>query len=264
MKKNKLSKEKIRVISIGAILFSSIFSGKVFATEFNVNLPDEYKVWNELTIEEKETTLMPQTNSAQVPENILNKYEVEDVPYLVNSLLGKKIGGFDNVSATVSNSRYSLADLLNLRVEHQGSTTECWAFATLKSMESNIAIENGLTDIPNFSERHADYATSRTFLDGINENGFNRELGNGGLPISALAYLTNGQGAVLEEEMPFEDNEEKINLTEIDKPVDTVVTDYQILPSIYKKYEIDGNGNTKSVSYFDVMVMNIQKKKLMR
>ena len=252
MKKNKLSKEKIRVISIGAILFSSIFSGKVFATEFNVNLPDEYKVWNELTIEEKETTLMPQTNSAQVPENILNKYEMEDVPYLVNSLLGKKIGGFDNVSATVSNSRYSLADLLNLRVEHQGSTTECWAFATLKSMESNIAIENGLTDIPNFSERHADYATSRTFLDGINENGFNRELGNGGLPISALAYLTNGQGAVLEEEMPFEDNEEKINLTEIDKPVDTVVTDYQILPSIYKKYEIDGNGNTKSVSYFDV------------
>ena len=252
MKKNKLSKEKIRVISIGAILFSSIFSGKVFATEFNVNLPDEYKVWNELTIEEKETTLMPQTNSAQVPENILNKYEVEDVPYLVNSLLGKKIGGFDNVSATVSNSRYSLADLLNLRVEHQGSTTECWAFATLKSMESNIAIENGLTDIPNFSERHADYATSRTFLDGINENGFNRELGNGGLPISALAYLTNGQGAVLEEEMPFEDNEEKINLTEIDKLVDTVVTDYQILPSIYKKYEIDGNGNTKSVSYFDV------------
>lgn len=252
MKKNKLSKEKIRVISIGAILFSSIFSGKVFATEFNVNLPDEYKVWNELTIEEKETTLMPQTNSAQVPENILNKYEVEDVPYLVNSLLGKKIGGFDNVSATVSNSRYSLADLLNLRVEHQGSTTECWAFATLKSMESNIAIENGLTDIPNFSERHADYATSRTFLDGINENGFNRELGNGGLPISALAYLTNGQGAVLEEEMPFEDNEEKVNLTEIDKPVDTVVTDYQILPSIYKKYEIDGNGNTKSVSYFDV------------
>lgn len=252
MKKNKLSKEKIRVISIGAILFSSIFSGKVFATEFNVNLPDEYKVWNELTIEEKETTLMPQTNSAQVPENILNKYEVEDVPYLVNSLLGKKIGGFDNVSATLSNSRYSLADLLNLRVEHQGSTTECWAFATLKSMESNIAIENGLTDIPNFSERHADYATSRTFLDGINENGFNRELGNGGLPISALAYLTNGQGAVLEEEMPFEDNEEKINLTEIDKPVDTVVTDYQILPSIYKKYEIDGNGNTKSVSYFDV------------
>lgn len=252
MKKNKLSKEKIRVISIGAILFSSIFSGKVFATEFNVNLPDEYKVWNELTIEEKETTLMPQTNSAQVPENILNKYEVEDVPYLVNSLLGKKIGGFDNVSATVSNSRYSLADLLNLRVEHQGSTTECWAFATLKSMESNIAIENGLTDIPNFSERHADYATSRTFLDGINENGFNRELGNGGLPISALAYLTNGQGAVLEEEMPFKDNEEKINLAEIDKPVDTVVTDYQILPSIYKKYEIDGTGNTKSVSYFDV------------
>ncbi len=252
MKKFKLSKEKIGVISISAIIFSSIFSGKAFATEFDVNLPDEYNLWNELTIEEKENTLMPQTNSAQVPENVLNKYEVENVPYLVNSLLGKNIGGFDNVSAAVSDSRYSLTDVLNMRVEHQGSTTECWAFATLKSMESNIAIENGLRDIPDFSERHTDYATSRTFLDGINENGFNRELGKGGLPISALAYLTNGQGAVLEEEMPFEDNEERINLDEINKNVDTVVTDYQILPSIYKKYEIDGNGNTTSVSYFDV------------
>lgn len=252
MKKIKLSKEKIKLISISAIFFSTIFSGKAFATEFNINLPDEYKVWDELTIEEKENTLMPQTNSAQVPENVLNKYELENVPYLVNSLLGKKVGEFGNVSAAVYDSKYSLADVLNLRVEHQGRTTECWAFSTLKSMETNIAIENGIKDIANFSERHADYATSRTFLDGINENGFNRELGKGGLPISALSYLTNGQGAVLEEEMPFEDNEEKINLAEIDKPVDTIVTDYQILPSIYKKYEKDTNGNTTSVSYFDV------------
>lgn len=251
MKKIKFNKEKLKIISISAILFSTIFTGKVFATEFDLKLPEEYNTWKKLTKEEKESILMPQTNSSQIPESILNKYEFENVPYLVNSLLGNDRISLESVSA-VSDSRYSLADKLNLRVEHQGTTTECWAFSTLKSMETNIAITEGVSSIRNFSERHADYATSRTFLDGVNENGFNREVGNGGLPISALGYLTNGQGAVLEEDMPFEDNERRINLNEIDKDVNTIVTDYEILPSIYKKYDKDSKGNTVKVRYFDV------------
>ena len=48
-------------------------------------------------------------------------------------------------------------------------------------------------------------------IDGINPEGFNREIGKGGIPICGLAYLTNGQGAVLEANMPFENNENKIN-----------------------------------------------------
>ena len=96
-----------------------------------------------------------------------------------------------------------------------------------------------------------DYATSKTFLDGINPEGFNREIGKGGIPICGLAYLTNGQGAVLEANMPFENNENKINLSEIDKPVDTIVTDYVILPRINKRYERDSSGNTISVKYYN-------------
>ena len=69
-----------------------------------------------------------------------------------------------------------------------------------------------MADIPDFSERHMDYSTSKTFEDGINENGYKREIGVGGLPIMGLSYLVNGTGAVLEEKMPFENSEDKIKL----------------------------------------------------
>ena len=52
-----------------------------------------------------------------------------------------------------------------------------------------------------FSERHMDYATSKTFKDAKNTKGFAREVGDGGLLVTGLAYLTNGQGAVLEEQV---------------------------------------------------------------
>lgn len=252
MKKFKFQKEKIKTLAVAStFLFSFIFSGKVFATDFNVNLSEEYKKWNELSIEEKENTLMPQTSFSEVPDSILNKYKLDSIPSLLNTLLGSENNKLENVSSIVSDSRYNLADKMNMRVEHQGNTTECWAFSTIKAMETNIALLSGNSELRNFSERHMDYATSKTFLDGINQKGFSREIGKGGLPISGLAYLTNGQGAVLESDMPFENNEQRINLREIDKNADTIVTDYTILPTISKQYQKDSNGNTISVSYYN-------------
>ena len=40
-----------------------------------------------------------------------------------------------------------------------------------------------------------------------------------------LSYLSNGTGAVLEQDMPFEDNENQILLSAIDKKADTTITD---------------------------------------
>ena len=51
--------------------------------------------------------------------------------------------------------------------------------------------------------------------------------------------------------MPFEDNEHRISLSEIDKKVDTIVTDYITLPTITKEYTKDDKGNTLSVKYKD-------------
>lgn len=241
--------EKMKILFASTIIASFIFSGTVFGTEeFKLNISEEYKKWDSLSEEEKNDTLMPRTFEIEVPESILNN-NVNKMPILNNQLLRSATSIFNNVSATTSDSKYNLANRLNLRVEDQKSTTECWAFSLLKSTETNNALQNKTSTIPNYSERHMDYATSRTFLDGINENGFQREVGKGGLLLVGLAYLTNGQGAVVENDMPFENNEKKINLSEINKPVDTIVNDYAILPTIHKSYSRDSKGNTKSVRY---------------
>lgn len=256
MRKSKFCKEKLKIISISMLTFGIFFTGSSFAEDnpdnLDVKLSNEYLEWSELSNKEKNNSIMPSTYIEDASSDILARYEVKQTPKLVSSLLGKnRVALENNVSATSTQSRYSLVDDLDMRVEHQGLTSECWAFSLIKVMETNIAISTQSRELKNFSERHMDYATSKTFLDGINPEGFNREIGKGGIPICGLAYLTNGQGAVLEANMPFENNENKINLSEIDKPVDTIVTDYVILPRINKRYERDSSGNTLSVKYYN-------------
>ena len=256
MRKSKFCKEKLKIISISMLTFGIFFTGSSFAEDnpdnLDVKLSNEYLEWSELSNKEKNNSIMPSTYIEDASSDILARYEVKQTPKLVSSLLGKnRVALENNVSATSTQSRYSLVDDLDMRVEHQGLTSECWAFSLIKVMETNIAISTQSRELKNFSERHMDYATSKTFLDGINPEGFNREIGKGGIPICGLAYLTNGQGAVLEANMPFENNENKINLSEIDKPVDTIVTDYVILPRINKRYERDSSGNTISVKYYN-------------
>lgn len=255
MRKYKFCKEKLKIISISMLTFGIFFTGSSFAEEnpdnLDVRLSEEYLEWSELSNKEKNNSIMPNTYVADASDELLAKYEVKQTPKLVSSLLGKTRAALeDTVSATSTQSRYSLVDDLDMRVEHQGTTSECWAFSLMKAMETNMAITTQSRQLKDFSERHMDYATSKTFLDGTNSLGFNREVGKGGIPLCGLAYLTNGQGAVLEENMPFEDNENKINLSEINKPVDTIVTDYVILPRINKKYERSSSGNTTSVKYY--------------
>lgn len=255
MKKYKFYKEKLKTISVSMLTLGIFFTGSVFAKEnpdnLDVRLSEEYLEWSELSKEEKKNSIMPNTYISDTTDEILAKYEAKKTPQLVSSLLGKTRASLtQNVSATSTQSRYSLVDDLDMRVEHQGITTECWAFSLIKSMETNMALSTKSKTLNNFSERHMDYSTSKTFLDGTNPNGFNREVGSGGIPIVGLAYLTNGQGAVLEENMPFQNNENKINLSEINKPIDTIVTDYVILPKINKAYKRDATGNTSSVKYY--------------
>ena len=77
-----------------------------------------------------------------------------------------------------------------------------------------------------------DYSTSKTFAnDVINEKGYNREVGSGGAYQFAQSYLTNGMGAIPESEMPFENNEDKIDISEIQgKTVSSQVYDTVLFP----------------------------------
>lgn len=240
-----------RVVFAGTFLVSIILSSNVFASDvkFELNTSEAYKSWEKNFVNESNNAL-PINYDVDVPEEILDCYKTNNLPHMIKQLLGNPNNSLEGIQETIESSRFNLADKLNLRVEDQGSTTECWAFSLLKSMETNIALSKNEKEIENFSERHMDYATSRTFKDGINEKGFQREVGNGGLLVTGLAYLTNGEGAVLEENMPFENNEVKINLEEINKPTDTMVDEYYILPTIHKEYAKDENGNTISVKYY--------------
>ena len=259
----KMPRKTIKAFCISTVLAGIIFSGNVFATELELQTTKEFEDWTKLSTEEKQQTMMPQTNIPVVPDEYFEE-EANEIPSILNSLIGSykletnenalknvenKIGTMASAGPDSNAATFNLANRLKMRVEHQGSTTECWAFSLLKSMETNVALRSGVTELPDFSERHMDYATSKTFTDGINPNAFEREVGSGGLPVAGLAYLVNGQGAVLEEDMPFEDNEKKISLSEIDKEVDTVVTEYVNLPALYKYYTKDARGNTTKVTY---------------
>ena len=230
-------KNKIRFISvlIALVLILNI-SSSVFAvndtgkSELILTLSEDFKNWNNLSDEEKSKVIMPiasANNLTEKDENSANSF----------------FYGIQNFFTKASiPSEYNLTEDINIPVKHQGSTGECWAFSMTSVLESYLALSQPGEVIPRYSARHMDYATSKTFLDGINIKGYNREVGSGGNSGVALGYLTNGTGAVLEKDMPFEDNEDKINLSEIqNKQPDIRVTDAKIFPSINKYIDEEGN-----------------------
>ena len=244
MKNIRIRSKKIIQICMNTFLASIIFSGTVFGADFELKTTEEFDNW----LEDKQDKIMPKSYDYEIPENILKKYSIDkNIPHILLNLLGVQNTKLQNISASYTDSSYNLANELNIKINNQGITNECWAISILTSMETNVGKVNKIKNVPDFSERHMDYATSKTFLNNeINEKGYQREVGEGGLPVEALAYLTNGQGAVLEENMPFENNENKIFLSEINKKVDTVVTGYTILPTLQKQYDESGK-----VSYFN-------------
>ena len=80
------------------------------------------------------------------------------------------------------------------------------------------------------------------------------KLDGGGNVYLGLNYITAGNGPVLEEDMPFEDNEDKIYLSDIDKDLaNEMITEYTSIPSLNKEYETDHitytNGYSSSSQY---------------
>lgn len=149
--------------------------------------------------------------------------------------LNNKVGA----AITANSSSYDLRNYYDVRVKNQGMTNCCWAFSLISSTEMNMLIKKGIN--VDLSEKHANYATSNSFSDGTNSLAFNRTASDGSSFIIGLAYLTNGQGAVLESQMPFSENTSNISLSEIDIDPSYYVTGYEILPTIYK---IKSDGKT--------------------
>ena len=233
-------KKIIGIIIFVILIFVSSLNVYAEDFDFTMNYTEQFSEWINSSDDIKENENMPTINSVKVPKDYFNKNTNEEKKGIW-SFIKKIIGIGKNIE-----SRYILNEHIDLEVKNQMKTSSCWAFSILSSMETNMALRKN--DYRQFSERHMVYATSRRFIDEVNYNGFNKQAKDNGLHEIGLAYLTNGQGAVLEKDMPFENNEKPLYISEIDKRMDTYVTGYERLPSIYKIINSD-----KSITYHDGM-----------
>lgn len=218
-------KNKFLKISLSIVAILIMFGTTNYATA-DVKIEKEksevYERWQALSKEEKEKYIEPLPTTLSIDDS---------VKMSVFNKFSRGVGG------TNTESKYVL-DLDKLIIKNQKSTNECWAFATTSMIETNVTkTRNKQIEL---SPRHMDYATSKTFLDGTNKKGYNREVGFGNFSIS-LGYCTSGSGPVLETDMPFEDNENKVNLSQIDKKPVLKVENYVRFADILKKYDADGN-----------------------
>jgi C1A family cysteine protease len=249
MGKNINISSKLKVIGISAIAFGLFFSNSTLATTDDVQVKYSSKYEELLKLSDEEITDLYVSNddTADLPDEVVKEFSKINIPSLLDEVRNRKDSfSLESMSASYTDKTYNLNNDAKVKVKNQGTTNECWAFAAISSLETNVSLTEQLKEAITYSPRHMDYATSRTFADGENTIGFGRELGEGGIPNVAFAYLSNGTGAVLESDMPFENNENKISLSEIEKTVSRVVTQYEVLPTINKKYDTEGN-----VTYYD-------------
>lgn len=210
--------------------------------------------------------------SSELKENLVNQYstsendKIPDIDSFLSSELDNRLYLFNRkigADMIASKDTFDLRDYYDIPVKDQGLTESCWAFSLLSSTEINMLMKTG--NKVDLSEKHMNYATSNSFYDGTNELAFNRKASEGSSFIIGLAYLTNGQGAVLEDEMEFSNDTSDISLSEIDIDPSYYVTGYEILPIIYKVKSgnetlyLDEYGNSYTDDEVDDLRLTIKK-----
>lgn len=193
----KLIKNKYIYIFIMVLFISLSFMNKGYSSEIeNPKLVEcekssAYLEWEKLSDEEKVKVPMPSICDKTKNNKQYYSFAFEAKGVLPSTYVNK-----------------------NTKVKDQESTGQCWAFATTTAIESYIKKQDNLTYT--FSPRHIEYSSTREFLNNqINDYGYDRSLGSGGHFYMSSNYLVNGYGPISENEMPFENNENKIDINAI-------------------------------------------------
>ena len=225
----------IKLLGIFIIIIIIVFSfGRVYAENLyqidaeGKEYSDEYKKWLELDEEERKNTIEPkmyETTNIDNNSYLKNMNNVFKVQQLVRASIP---------------TQYDLKNIIpeNVRIRNQMQTNACWAFVTLGVLESHLGLKdkNALANTVayDFSERHMNYAMTKSafFNNQINEYGFSRAPSDGGNFWMATAYLTNGLGAVDENALPFENNEDNIDISNIQNK--------EVKTTLYDTKEFDG------------------------
>ena len=206
--KNKLNSKILSFIFIMAIFSLSFCCVEVVYAKEDYSITtckysEAYLEWEKLSDEEKKNSIQPpMCDTSLTSTNRLQSNVRESFNAFNRTKLPTK---YDNRGT----EREAI-------IKDQMNTGQCWAFATTTALEIFTKISLGLDMV--YSPRHIEYATSRVFKDDkINDWGFNREVGSGGHVFFSSGYLMGHVGPVLEEDMPFENNEDVIDISEIDK-----------------------------------------------
>ena len=224
MKKNIVKLFSLIVAIFMIFSFSFVYANNELESQISkTDYSEEYKEWQKLSDEEKENSIMPR------------KYDIiksqDNATYLKNL---KNIFRMQMLLKGPLMDSYNLKDVIpeNTTIKNQMNTNSCWAFASLGALETNLAMRDYNSSkgpvVYDFSEKHMNYATAKSsFLDNkTNEYGFSKEVSEGGNFYMAIQYLTNGLGAIDEEDLPFENSEEDIDISEIqNKEVKTTLYD---------------------------------------
>ena len=215
--------------------------GSVFAISSNdfkaIEAPytKQYEEYMEMSDEEKSKILEPRKYDISSENNSTNKTLLANQKITLKNLINVL-----KSSTYATESKFSLKDLIpnNLTIRNQQDVNVCWAFASMSSLETNLALKNynnqATEKIYDYSERHMAYTMTQSFLEGQkNEYGYSKDISEGGTYLMSTAYLTNGQGAINEEDMPFVNSQAAIDISQIqNKKVQTTVNDIAWLDSI--------------------------------
>lgn len=216
--------KKVSILFLGLLLllsnFAFAFEVKDVVGEFKFN--QEFIDWLNLSEEERANRIEPRP------------YDIPNTKYQVRNPIAR--------IQTVGNSlvsRFSLRDIIseNLIIKDQGESEGCWAFASIGSLETNLALQNyynqAQTKTYDYSEKHMLYYCSRDFANGeTNRFGFARKAEDPGNFQLSHTYFTTQAGPILESQMPFTNDFPKISLSEVqNKEPKAKIYDTKVFPS---------------------------------